>query len=137
MKALVPDASVVLKTVLTEPGSKAAIALVAGARTLLAPEHLYAECANALWKRAHRGLASGEAMLARAAGIIALPLDAVDLEDLTPAALAMALEYDHPMYDCYYIAAAIQNDASLATADERLYNLAQRVGLGERAILVR
>ena len=76
-------------------------------------------------------------MLARAAGIIALPLDAVDLEDLTPAALAMALEYDHPMYDCYYIAAAIQNDASLATADERLYDLAQRVGLGERAILVR
>jgi predicted nucleic acid-binding protein len=56
---------------------------------------------------------------------------------LASAALSIAFEYDHPVYDCYYIAAAIQNDAALATADERLYDLALRVGLGERAILVR
>jgi len=66
-----------------------------------------------------------------------IPISLQSLRRLTPAAFALALEYDHPIYDCYYLAAAIQHDAALATADVRLFDLAQRAGLGERAILVR
>ncbi|MRS12560.1 MAG: PIN domain-containing protein [Actinobacteria bacterium] len=137
MNAVVPDASVLIKTVVIERGSEAATRLIREAPLLVAPAHVYAECANALWRRAHRRLASSDAVMARLAGIFALPMEADDLEDMTPTALSLALEFDHPVYDCYYIAAAVQNDATLATADERLYDLAQRVGLGDRAILVR
>jgi predicted nucleic acid-binding protein len=61
MNTVVVDASVVVKLMLPELGSDAADALVAERRPLIAPELLYAECANVFWKRARReGLGSPE-----------------------------------------------------------------------------
>jgi predicted nucleic acid-binding protein len=137
MSLLVVDASVILKCLLAEPGSPRARQLVEGERPPLAPELLLAECANAVWKRVHRGLMAAEGVAPVMADLTSLSATLLPLRELTPDALSIALEYDHPVYDCYYIAAAIQNDATLATADAKLYDLAQRVGLGERAILVR
>lgn len=137
MRALVADASVIGKCVLLEPGSSLARELVTDADPLLAPEHVVSEGANAVWKAVHRGLISPERSLRQLTGLLEIPVVTLPLRDLTPSAFAIALEYDHPVYDCYYIAAAIQNDCALATADQRLHDLALRVGLGERAILVR
>jgi predicted nucleic acid-binding protein len=137
MSALVIDASVAVKALVSERGSKRAADLLECADPALAPQHILAECANALWKRVHRGLATPDDLTVPLRVLVDLPVRTVELRGLTAAALSIALEFDHPVYDCYYIAAAIQNDAALATADERLYDLAQRVGFGERAILVR
>ncbi len=137
MSALVLDASVAIKCVIEEPGSVHARRLVAAAGTLLAPELLIAECANVVWKRVHRGITPGAGVPRTLAALETIAATLLPLRELTPAAMVVALEHDHPVYDCYYIAAAIQNDAALATADERLYELAQRVGFGKRAILVR
>jgi predicted nucleic acid-binding protein len=39
-----------------------------------------------------------------------------------PAALKIALVYDHSVYDCLYVAMAIQFKIDMITADERLAN---------------
>lgn len=137
MNALVADASVVVKCVLVEPGSDFAQQLVVSAEPPFAPGHVQAECVNAIWKYVHRGALSPERAHEALGYLESIPLRLRPLRKLTADAFALALEYDHPVYDCYYLACAIQNDCALATADERLFDLAQRVGFGERAILVR
>ncbi len=137
MNRLVLDASVAIKCVLDEPGSARARQLAGGPIPPLAPELLLAECANVVWKRVHRRLVEPASAFRLMLALSALPAKLLPLDTLTADALSIALEYDHPVYDCYYVAAAIQNGATLATADERLYDLAQRVGLGDGAILVR
>jgi len=47
---------------------------------------------------------------------------------LRPAA-RLAIELGHPVYDCVYLALAASRAASLATADERLRQAAERVGV--------
>lgn len=137
MTAMVADASVVVKCVLPESGSWDAMQLMGRARPVLAPGFVYCECANVIWKQARRGAASRQEAETALEDVLSLPMRIIDDSALTPAALSIALEHDHPVYDCYYLAAAILHDCALATADERLYQLAVRVGLGERAILVR
>lgn len=119
-----------------ESGSEIARRLVYGAGAVLAPSHIQAECVNAVWKYVHRGLLPAASTRDVLEDLQSIPLRLRPLRKLTADAFALALEYDHPVYDCYYLACAIQNDCALATADERLYELAQRVGFGERAILV-
>ena len=64
MTGFVVDASVLIKWVMQEEGSDAAIRLIAGP-TLSAPDLLMSECANILWKKVHREeLTHEEAMLA-------------------------------------------------------------------------
>ena len=136
MSALVVDASVVVKLELPEAGSAEADRLLAARRPLMAPELLYAECANVFWKHARReGLGSGE-VEGLLEDLMSLKLMAVPLRTLSPLALRLAFELRHPVYDCYYLAAAIVNDCELATADRRLAALAHEVGLGDRVILI-
>jgi predicted nucleic acid-binding protein len=137
VSALVADASVVAKCILPESGSDHARVLIHDAESAVAPANIHAECANAVWKLVHRGLMTRESAALALLDLETIPISLQSLRRLTPAAFALALEYDHPIYDCYYLAAAIQHDAALATADVRLFDLAQRAGLGERAILVR
>jgi predicted nucleic acid-binding protein len=134
---LVADASVLVKCVLLEPGSPVARQLVTESSPTITPGHAQAECVNAIWKYVHRGALSPDRARDALEYLQSIPLRLRPLRKLTSDAFALALEYDHPVYDCYYLACAIQNQCALATADERLYDLAQRVGFGERAVLVR
>jgi predicted nucleic acid-binding protein len=133
---LVVDASVVVKCLTAEPDSIAARQIVASADSLLAPELIYSETANALWKTARRHRLSMPQALHILDAVWSLPLDALPLAGLTSDALKLAIAHDHPVYDCYYLAAAIRRDCAIVTADRRLYDLALRVGFGERALLV-
>ena len=137
MNCLVADASLLVKCVLSESGSDRARELLAGPEPPIAPAHCVAESANAIWKQVHRGLLSPEHALRVLGEVRVMPVRQIPLRQLTDIAFGLALEFDHPVYDCYYLAAAIQRDCELVTADQRLYDLAQRVGFGERTILVR
>lgn len=137
MRSLVADASVVAKCLLPESGSAESIGLLQSARTALAPDLIYAEVANALRNSVRREIIRRDRADWALALLQGMSITTLSLRPLTSSALAIALAHNHPVYDCYYLAAAIQNDASLATADERLYDLALRVGLGKRAVLVR
>lgn len=119
MSAVVVDASVAIKWVVEETGTSDALVLLEAGR-LAAPDLLVAECANILWKKVRRDeLLPDEAVMA------ARLIEGVDIElfptrHLLAAAASMAIELDHPAYDCIYLALALDNGWKFATADDRL-----------------
>jgi predicted nucleic acid-binding protein len=123
MSACVVDASVAIKLVVTEPGSERAWSL-RGWR-LLAPDLLWPECGNILWKAVRRGIFGPvEAELAFAA-LLRLPFETAGSAGLMPAALGRAIRLGHPAYDCLYLELAAREGLPLVTADRRLLDLAE------------
>jgi predicted nucleic acid-binding protein len=114
---LVVDASVALKWVLDEPGKEAADALLD--EVLVAPALWLVEAANALWRRNRRGELTSAEAAERLAELRNAPVTPLPQEDDLDAALALAAELSHPVYDCLYLAAAIREDALVVTADRR------------------
>jgi len=118
VNTLVIDASIAIKWVIEEEGTPQALALRRKAR-LLAPELLVAECANILWKKARRNELSREEALLAARLLQTAAIELVPTRSLLAAATRIAIELDHPAYDCLYLALAIENDCRFVTADER------------------
>jgi predicted nucleic acid-binding protein len=136
VKTLVIDASVAVKWVVEESGTEAALLLLKGAR-LIAPELLVAECANILWKKVRRDELSRDEALLAARLLQGADIELLPTRSLLAAAASIAIDLDHPAYDCVYMALAAANDCRLVTADERLLRkLAQqrRRALRDRVI---
>jgi predicted nucleic acid-binding protein len=117
------DASVALKWVCEEEGSDRAAELLDG-RPLAAPSFWLVEAANALWRRVQRGeldLAEAEERIAE---LSCAPVDALDAQEMTPAALKLGCELKHPVYDCLYLEAAIRTGGRVVTADRRFHQAA-------------
>lgn len=112
------DASVAIKLFVNEPDSLSAVATVAG-QTLIAPDLIFAELTNILWKTHRRGLI--EALDPADYDFIRLFDRVVPSSLLYPAALRLAIELNHPAYDCFYLALAIAEDDVLITADRRFH----------------
>ena len=123
---LVVDASVAVKWLVKEDGSDRAEALKA--EDLHAPSLIRIEVANVL-----RTLAtSGRLEDAEALPALDLLLDApVRLYEPTDAlmrgALAFALRLEHPIYDCLYLALAVELGTRLVTADRRFHRATERL----------
>jgi len=122
----VVDASVALKWLVDEEGSGAAAALLEGP-LLLAPELIHVEIANALWRMARVGRLT-EADAADALALFQrLPLRRrLADRDLAAEALRLARLLDHPVYDCLYLALAMDAGAPVVTADRRFVAAAAR-----------
>jgi predicted nucleic acid-binding protein len=118
VNTLVIDASVAIKWVVEEEGTPQALTLRRKAK-LLAPELLVAECANILWKKARRNELSREEALLAARLLQTAAIELVPTRSLLAAATRIAIELDHPAYDCLYLALAIANDCRFVAADER------------------
>lgn len=114
---LIVDASVAVKWVQRENLSEQAIDLFQSDQAILAPDLIVSEIANVLWKRSRKGQIHG----ARVGDLLRTatrdPLVLLPTAALVPRALELAVELDHPVYDCVYLAAAEQHDAVLVTAD--------------------
>ena len=119
MSRVVIDASIAIKWVVEEDGTPEALRIL-GTRPLSSPDLLLAECANILWKKVRRAeLTRDEAIMA------ARLLQRADMEILPTRALMetatrLAIELDHPAYDCVYLALALENGWPFVTADDRL-----------------
>lgn len=117
------DTSVALKLILDEPGSDAAEALVKGDATLIAPDLIHAEMANALWANA----LSKRIEPAQAQALVSVWQPLLDtyypVAGLTEDALRLALTLNHAIYDCLFLALAIREDAVLVTADSKFLKL--------------
>ena len=123
---VVVDASVAVLWTLTQRKSEQAAALQ-GEDELIAPSLIVAEVGNAIWKTVRRG-----DLPAREGGTaieIALgPISAlIPMEELRTRALALAIELDHPIYDCFYLALAERERVPFVTADERLMKKVKRL----------
>jgi predicted nucleic acid-binding protein len=113
---IVVDTSVALKWVLDEPNSDRA--REAMDRTLVAPDVWRVEAANGL----RRAVRIGELPPEEAPRLLKV-LDRAPVRDLptpplVPAGLELALTLGHPIYDCLFLALAIEQDCELLTADD-------------------
>lgn len=120
----VVDASVVIQAFVVEPLSEAARNLLdvgaEPARRLFAPDLLYVECANILWKRVSRyGMASADAQRS-IRDLLALAMDVTPTEALARESLDVALDVGITAYDACYVALARRYDVPLITADQVL-----------------
>lgn len=114
---IVADASVALKWVVTEDDSAAARSLLF--QTVLAPELLFIECGNALWRIVQRGDITAAIAQVRLEALQELRIGVIETSALMPRALEIACDLGHPIYDCVYLAAAERFGATLVTADQR------------------
>ena len=119
MRTLVVDASIAVKWVVEEEGTAEAVRLLQRSR-LIAPELLVAECANILWKKVRRDELSSEEALLAARLLQSADLELTSTRSLMERATQIAIELDHPAYDCIYLALAAARDCLFVTADERL-----------------
>jgi predicted nucleic acid-binding protein len=128
---IVVDASVASKWYFDEPGHEAAdrvlAARIAGEHELLAPDLIVPEFVNVLWKRVRRQECS------RDAAQVVLELWETDRPSLVASshlatqAFQLATALDQSVYDCLYLALALEIDAPLATADRQLASAARSV----------
>src|SRR6266852_1575855 len=114
---VVIDASVAVKWVLSEAGSDAADALLD--QDLMAPVLWLAEAANVLWRKARTGDISAEQASARLSELMNAPVASLPMEPYLERALKLATEIGHPVYDCIYLALALQHQTHVVTADHR------------------
>jgi len=120
----VVDASVAVKWVVDEPDSGLARSLAPAA--LEAPDLLPIECANILWKKAAIGDLTRKEAAERLGFLLRAPVTFTASHELLDLALDVALEWQHPVYDCIHIALAIRRNIPLITADKRLAGLARK-----------
>lgn len=124
---LVIDASVAAKWIMDEHQSNRARALKSES-PLIAPSLIGAEIANAVLKAVIRG----DFQKIDAAPGLTLALGLFDQiapsEQLSLRALEIAIELKHPVYDCFYLALAERENATLVTADRKLISAAKQLG---------
>lgn len=134
MKAVL-DASVAVALVVDETGSPAARAAAEGV-DLLVPSAFWVEVSNVLIRKVRMGESDREG------AVIAFELlrrrvkRTVSTERLGPTAMGLALDLPHPVYDCFYLAAALAHNAPLLTADRALHAAAVNAGYGAAVVLV-
>ena len=122
MTGYVVDASIAVKWLVHEEYSEHAASLLDDGNTLIAPELLFAEACNALWAMHRRGDISEEDFAEAADTLKHAPLAIPSpMRQLAAAASRLAVDLDHPVYDCFYLALAVQEQYPLVTADRRLH----------------
>lgn len=127
MNRFVIDASIAVKWVVEEDGTPQALALLKRAK-LIAPDLLVAECANILCKKAQRQELSKEEALLAARLLQGADIELLPTRPLLEAAARIAIDLEHPAYDCLYLALATGSDYRLITADDRLLRKLDRGG---------
>jgi predicted nucleic acid-binding protein len=123
---IVVDASVAALWVLDQDGTPRADRLRSEGG-LIAPSLITAEVGSAIWKAVRRGAVSRADALAAIEAAL-LPFEALHpIEPLRSRALALAIDLDHPIYDCFYLALAEREGAPLVSADRKLIAAGRRV----------
>lgn len=123
MTGYVVDASVAVKWLVAEEFSDEAAGLLEDGSTLAAPALIFAEAANALWALRRRGDIAPADMTAAVDALKAAPLAVpFAMPQLAAAAARLAADIDHPVYDCFYLALAIQTGYPVVTADVRFHD---------------
>lgn len=129
MTPLILDAGVAVKWAIPSAGEtliSESVELLkrytAGEINFIVPDIFWAEVGNVLWKGVRQGrwpqaVAEGTATDFRERNFLT-----ISSQDLLPEALRIALAHDRTVYDCLYVALAIQFKTEMITADEGLAN---------------
>ncbi len=123
-QTLVIDCSVVAKWYLAEADRLAAIELLdrweAGEISLLAPDLLLVEFASLLSKHHRRGLFKAPEVRRAFQLMSNFSPELFDTRALLPVAFDLSLSTQLSLWDCCYLALALEKDCPFITADRRL-----------------
>jgi len=101
---------------------------------LLAPSLLRVEVANALLKYVRAELLSVSVPLVAVRALGSIVHEWVEDVALLPAAISLAVESRHKVYDCLYLALALERREPIATADRRLAVMARELSINVELI---
>ena len=122
MKRVVVDASVGIKWFIPEVHEHDALKLIERNVELLAPDLIYAEIGNILWKKWRQGEIDAEDVLGLIHDFKAVNLNIHETGMLMEKAWEIAKRHNRSFYDSTYIALAVESECQVATADIKLYN---------------
>jgi predicted nucleic acid-binding protein len=122
MSRFVVDASAGVKWFLPEPGTADALRLQQPIHELHVPAFFDLELANIFWKRVRQSAITRTEADTFLGELAALLIPRHPEGTLVAAAFDIAHQADRTMYDSIYVALAIDLDAVLVTADDRLVN---------------
>jgi len=121
MSVVILDASVVIKWFVPEVHGDAALRVLDSDDEFIAPDHLFAETANAIRKGVRRREITPEEGRDLISQIDEeAEIELISCRTLADDAYGIALMYGLSVYDAMYVALAIQRDTRLITADDRL-----------------
>jgi predicted nucleic acid-binding protein len=115
----VVDASVVVKWFVPEIYSDAAARLLSRDHQYIAPDLLFAEAANTIWKKARRQELTADQSRRLVADIGRAGVEAISCRSLAEDAHALATVTGRTVYDAMYLALAVRLETQMITADER------------------
>jgi predicted nucleic acid-binding protein len=123
---LVVDASVVVKWFVPEIHSDRARRLLEAAHEYIAPDLLFAETANTIWKKTRRSELPAADARRLIRDIARVAVDAVPCRALAEDAYALASVTGCTAHDCMYVALAVRLNTQMFTADARLEGALRR-----------
>ena len=127
---LVLDASIALKLVVEEPGTNEAVAILQRPEPRIAPDWILIEIAAALWNKVKYSRLLEVHAQDSLDGIPEFFDELVSSTSLLKSAFALSFQLRHPVYDCLYLALAIEQTARVVTADRDFAKAAERAKLG-------
>jgi predicted nucleic acid-binding protein len=134
-ETFVLDASVAAKWVLPEPDGAAALRMLdrhlAGEISLIAPDLLLAEVASLLSKRHRRKQISAEQASEAFRLLTRFAPRLFDTRPRLDRALDLPLRHQMSLWDCVYLALALERSCAFLTSDRRLF----RAGAGRHPAL--
>lgn len=122
MTTFVVDTSVCIKWFIPENLWQPASSLLDPRFDLHAPDLIYSELGNVLWKKTLRKEITSLEALEIVACLKRTPLIVHAADVLIEQALSIAIRTGRSVYDCLYLALACQIDARMVTSDQRLLN---------------
>ena len=126
LKQLVVDSSVAIKWVLPQPNSPQALDILeqhqTGKLRLLAPDLIYAEIGNIVWKLSHFGRLSQDDGLKALQLFQSIKLGITPSQALLETAYQFALTYKRTVYDSLYVVLNQRSKCSLVRDDNKLVN---------------
>jgi predicted nucleic acid-binding protein len=119
VNVFVVDASLVIKWFVPEIHSDAARRWLDASHHYVAPDLLFPEVGNAVWKKVRRDEltpAEGQQVVA---ALSRVAVEAVAMGSLLPDAVALAVGAGITVYDAMYLALAVRLDTQVITGDDR------------------
>jgi len=133
---VVVDASVAIKWFVPEIHAQAARRLLREGVALLAPDLIWAEVANALWRKWRNKELAAEDVEGILNDFRRYPLRICSGESLYDVAWPVARGSGRTFYDSFYLALAMSNGCPLVTADLRFYNAVKDTSWGQSCLWV-
>ena len=136
MTPLVIDASIAVKWFIPESHSINALRLLDTGCELLAPDLVFAEFGNVLWKKWMRKELEPEVISPMLTDLTRMRLRIAPTAALADKAADIAITYRRSFYDSIYLALAVTTQGRMVTADEKLCNALRDTPLAERLLWI-